>query len=76
MGLIKAYIYNTELDCQNAINSINTNLGIPVNNEAITRTYCEPILNNGKYIITSSEELIAILGLPIDFEYISQVNPF
>ena len=76
MEFIKAYVYDTELDCQNSINSINNILGLPKNNEAITRTYCEPILNNSKYIILASEELIAILGLPIDFEYIQEVNPF
>ncbi len=71
---MKAYVYDTELDCKNAINSINTNLGIPVNKKAITTTYCESILNNGKYIILASEELIAILGLPIDFEYVEEVK--
>lgn len=70
MAYIKAYIYNTELDCQTAIDSINTNFGIPINNESVTRTYCAPILNNGKYIINADVSLIPILGQPQDFEFI------
>jgi len=71
MPFIKAYIYNNELDCQNAINSINTSFGIPLNNESVTRTYCEPIFNNGKYIINEDSNLISILGQPKDFEFIN-----
>ena len=71
MALIKAYVYNTELECQTAINSINTNLGIPYNNESVTRTYCEPIFNNGKYLIFADVSLITILGQPQDFEFIT-----
>ncbi len=71
MASIKAYIYNNELDCQNAINSINTIFGIPLNNESVTRTYCEPILNNGKYIINEDSNLVSILGQPQDFDFIN-----
>ena len=69
MALIKSYVYNTELECQTAINSINTTFGIPVNNESVTRTYCEPIFNNGKYLIFADANLIPILGQPQDFEF-------
>ena len=71
MALIKAYVYNTELDCQTAINSINTNFGIPINNESITRTYCEPIFNNNKYLIFEDSNLTSILGQPQDFNFIN-----
>lgn len=71
MKIIKSYIYNTELECQTAINSINTNFGIPINNEAITRTYCTPVLNNAKYLIFADVSLIPILGQPQDFEFIT-----
>jgi hypothetical protein len=70
MEIIKSYIYDTELECQTAIDSINTNFGIPVNNESITRTYCEPVFNNGKYVIFADNSLIPILGQPQDFEFI------
>jgi hypothetical protein len=77
MASIKAYIYNTELDCQTAIDSINTSFGIPVSNDSITRTYCIPIFNNGKYVIYEDSNLIPILGQPQDFEFIEpQTNPF
>ena len=71
MASIKAYVHNTELECQTAIDSINTNFGIPVNNEAITRTYCGFVFNNGKYLIFADVSLIPILGQPQDFEFIT-----
>ncbi len=76
MALIKAYVYNTESDCQTAINLINTHFSIPIDSEAITRTYCVPILNNSKYIILANNELVQILGQPSNFEFIqSNTNP-
>jgi uncharacterized membrane protein len=76
MELIKAYVYNTELDCQNAIDLINLLMGIPVSIDAITRTYTNFEFNNGKYIIKHDKTIESVLGLPIDFEYIPQVNAF
>lgn len=75
MGYIKAYIYNTELDCQKSIDSINIILGIPVSNDSVTRTYCEPIFNNGKYLIFEDSNLIPILGQPQDFNFITEELP-
>ena len=76
MASIKAYVYNTEQLANIAIDEINLSLGIPVSNDAITRTYVNFEFNNNKYIIRHDKTIESILGLPIDFEYIQQVNPF
>ena len=76
MASIKAYVYNTVQLANIAINEINLSLGIPVSNDAITRTYVNFEFNNNKYIIRHDKTIESILGLPIDFEYIPQVNPF
>ena len=73
MESIKAYIYNTESEAQNASNSINNTLGIPVSADAVTQTYTNFQLNNGKYIIRHDEVIESILGLPSDFEYIMEI---
>jgi hypothetical protein len=76
MQSIKAYIYNTELEVQNALNSINLNLGIPISIDSITQTYTNFEFNNAKYIIRHDEVIEDILGLPSNFEYIEIINPF
>ena len=76
MEYIKAYVYNTEQLANIAINEINLSLGIPVSIDAITKTYTNFEYNNSKYIIKHDKTIESILGLPIDFEYILQVNPF
>ena len=70
MESIKAYTYDTELEANNAINSINNILGIPVSSDAVTKSYTNFQLNNGKYIIRHDEIIESVLGLPSDFEYI------
>lgn len=75
MASIKAYIYNTELEANIALNSINFSLGIPVAVDAVTQTYTSFEFNNGKYIIKHDEVIETILGLPSDFDYIIE-NPF
>jgi len=72
MQYIKAYVYNNELEVQNVLNSINSSLGIPISINAITQTYTNFEVNNGKYIIKHDEVIEGILGLPSDFEYIEQ----
>lgn len=68
--VFKAYIYNTELEVQNAINSINSNLGIPKSIDSVTQSYTNFEFNNSKYIIKHDEVIESILGLPSDFDYI------
>ena len=74
MAYIKAYVYNSQIEAENAINSINLSLGIPISVDAVTQTYTNFEFNNGKYIIKSDELIEGILGLPSDFDYI-QENP-
>lgn len=78
MASIKAYIYNTELEANTALNSINFALGIPVSIDAVTQTYTSFEFNNEKYIIKYDEVIETILGLPSDFEYVPPIitNPF
>jgi len=76
MVSIKAYVYNTEQLVNIAIDEINLSLGIPISIDAITRTYTNFEFNNNKYIIKHDKTIESVLGLPIDFEYILQVNPF
>lgn len=71
MAYIKAYIYNTELEANNSLSLINNQLGIPVSIDAVTQTYTSIELNNGKYIIKHDEVIETILGLPSDFDYIT-----
>jgi hypothetical protein len=73
--VFKVYIYNTELEAQNAINSINSNLGIPKSIDSITQTYTTYEFNNSKYIIKHNEVIESILGIPSDFDYLIE-NPF
>lgn len=76
MPYIKAHIYNTQIDVENAINLINSTLGIPISVDAITQTYTSFEFNNEKYIIKSDEIIEGILGLPSDFDYIEIINEF
>ena len=78
MQYIKAYVYNNELEVQNVLNSINSSLGIPISINAITQTYTNFEVNNGKYIIKHDEVIEGILGLPSEFEYVPPIieNPF
>lgn len=75
MESIKAYIYNTQSQANTALNSINFALGIPKSIDAVTQTYTDIDFNNGKYIIKHDEVIETILGLPSDFDYITE-NPF
>lgn len=75
MASIKAYIYNTEIEVNNALSIINSNLGIPKSIDSVTQTYTVSEFNNSKYIIRHDEIIESVLGLPSDFEYIIE-NPF
>lgn len=75
MASIKAYVYNTEIEVNNALSLINSTLGIPKSIDSVTQTYTNSEFNNSKYIIRHDETIESILGLPIDFDYIIE-NPF
>jgi hypothetical protein len=69
MESIKAYIFQTEIEANEAINQINQELGIPVSPDAITQTYTNYENINGTWLIRHDETIETILGQPIDFEY-------
>jgi hypothetical protein len=66
--LFKAHTFTTEAEAQQAIDLINVGEGIPVSEDAVTRTYCEPAqYENGWYII-ADEVTQKHLGEPTDLE--------
>lgn len=64
MASIKAHTFNTVEEAEQAISQINSALGIPVNEDAITRTYCDVIQKDGHIYIQSDEVTDSILGTP------------
>jgi len=74
MASIKAYVYNTEIEVNNALSLINSTLGIPKSIDSVTQTYTVSEFNNSNYIIRHDETIESILGLPSDFDYIIE-NP-
>jgi hypothetical protein len=67
---IKAHTFQTYQEAQQAIELINIGEGIPVNPEAVTRTYTEAQENEGRIFIISDEVTIKYLGEPIEIEII------
>lgn len=68
MRSIKAHVFQSVNDANNAISQINTNQGIPVSESAITRTYCNLIESNGVIYIEADKITESVLGLPVDIE--------
>ena len=56
------YKYNTELEGNMAIAYINQTLGIPKNEDSVTRTYCELQEGDGFWHILQDEVIENILG--------------
>jgi hypothetical protein len=70
MESIKAHIFDTIAAANEAIELINRGEGIPVNPEAITRTYTEPQENNDTIYIVADSLTEKYLGEPTDLELI------
>jgi archaellum component FlaG (FlaF/FlaG flagellin family) len=70
MASIKAHTFQTHQKAQQAIELINQGEGIPVNPEAVTRTYTEAQENEGRIFIISDEVTTKYLGEPIEIEII------
>jgi len=70
MASTKAHTFTTHQEAQQAIELINQGEGIPVNPEAVTRTYTEAQENEGRIFIISDEVTIKYLGEPIEIEII------
>lgn len=70
MAYIKTHTFTTLEEANNAINEINKGEGIPINDEAATRTYTQPQENNGNIYIIADEVTIKYLGEPTEIELI------
>jgi hypothetical protein len=57
MEFTKKY-FDTVEEAEAFIQIINTLLGIPVSEDAVTRTYTEPIEENGKWYVEYESNLI------------------
>jgi hypothetical protein len=65
--IIQAHIFETEQECQAAIDLINASLGLPNENHD---SHSHPQLNNEKWFIQADENTLPILGEGVEFELI------
>jgi len=65
--IITAHIFDTEADCQAAIDLINASLGLPNEHHD---SHSHPQFNNEKWFIQSDKDSIPILGEGVEFELI------
>jgi hypothetical protein len=70
MAFIKAHIFDSLEEANNAIEQINQGEGIPINETATTRTYTQAQENNGTIYILADEVTQKYLGEPTDLELI------
>jgi hypothetical protein len=68
MASIKAHTFQTHQEAQQAIELINKGEGIPVNPEAVTRTYTQSQENDGRIYIQADAVTEKYLGNPIEIE--------
>jgi hypothetical protein len=64
---IKGYLFDTEEQCQNAIDLINQSLGLPDEHHT---SHSQASQNDGKWFIVEDNFTIPILGEGIEFEFI------
>ena len=67
-SILKAHIFATEQEATAAINLINEGEGIPVSNDAVTRTYCDFQQLDDIYYIVADDVTESYLGEPTDLE--------
>lgn len=72
MVFIKVHTFTTEAEAQQAIELINNGEGIPVNEDSVTRTYCEAIAYEDFWYIHADEITQKYLGQPIDIQIIQE----
>ena len=70
MQFIKAHVFNTLEEANNAIEVINQGEGIPINETATTRTYTQAQENNGNIYIAADSVTEKYLGESTDLELI------
>ena len=68
MASIKAHTFTIELEAVNAIDLINQGEGIPVSDDAVTRTYTDWQQLEDIYYILADEVTEKYLGEPTDLE--------
>jgi hypothetical protein len=69
---INAHTFTTEQEANAAIDLINHGEGIPVNDEAATRTYTEAHVNKGTIYIVADEVTEKYLGASVEIEIIHE----
>jgi hypothetical protein len=67
-SILKAHTFTTEQEAQQAIDLINEGEGIPVSEDAVTRTYCEAIPYAEGWYIAADEVTEKYLGEATDLE--------
>jgi hypothetical protein len=67
-SILKAHIFTTEAEAQQAIDLINQGEGIPVSEDAVTRTYTQWQQLEDIYYIAADEVTEKYLGEPTDLE--------
>jgi len=72
MASIKVHTFTSEQEAQQAINLINVGEGIPVNEDAVTRTYTDWQQLEDIYYILADEVTQKYLGEPTDLEIIQE----
>ena len=70
--IFKAHIFDSLEQANNAIDTINKGEGIPINDDATTRTYTQAQENNGTIYILADEVTIQYLGEPETIEINNQ----
>lgn len=70
MAYIKAHTFTTELEYLEAIDRINKGEGIPVSEDATTRTYTDFQVQEGVYYIHAEKVTEKYFGKGEDFEII------
>jgi len=68
--ILKAHLFDTLEAANSAIELINTGEGIPVNSEAVTRTYTQVQENDGRIYIQADEVTEKYLGEGVEIELI------
>jgi hypothetical protein len=68
MASIKAHLFTTEAEAQQAIDLINEGEGIPVSEDAVTRTYTNYQMIEDTYYIAADKVTEKYLGKPTDLE--------
>jgi len=76
MTFTKIYTFDTLEQANEAVEQINTALGIPINEEATTRTYTSVQQRDGLIYISHDETIESVLGGGYIEHEFPIINPF